>query len=75
MVCNVCGNRVFRNSEYRVSGACKAPALDCAACGALNLSEEAATSTEERESVKVAIAVRSGIEEHPPVELEARPLN
>jgi hypothetical protein len=63
MVCSVCGERNFVAGEYR-AGHCRAPALQCSACGALNLSERAARSPEERESVKIAMAVRSAMMDH-----------
>jgi hypothetical protein len=63
MVCNVCGSRAFKVTEYRSGGnaACRAPAFECRACGAISLGEEAATSDEERESVKMAIAMRAHV--------------
>jgi hypothetical protein len=58
MVCDVCGNGHFTTTEYR-AGACRAPALECDFCHAVNLREEAATTEEERASVKMAIAIRA----------------
>jgi len=39
----------------------RAPALECTRCRALNLDESVAQSDKERDSVKLAIAVRSAI--------------
>jgi hypothetical protein len=63
MVCNVCGSRAFNVTEYRSSGdtACRAPAFACCGCGAISLGEEAAENDEERQSVKVAIAMRAHV--------------
>ena len=63
MSCNVCGNQEFTTAEYRMDS-CRAPALECEKCGALNLSEGAAHTQEERDSVKMAIAVRSDLVRH-----------
>ncbi len=60
MVCSVCGKKDFITSEYRV-GACRAPALECTSCRALNLTKEAANSQEERYSIETAIAARSEV--------------
>ena len=65
MSCTVCGNRDFTTAAYRMEG-CLAPALECRRCGALNLSEGAAHSQEERDSVQVAIATRIAIRPPPP---------
>ena len=45
-------------SEYRTDSV-RAPARECAVCHALVLDEEAATSQEERDSVRVAAAARA----------------
>ena len=70
MVCNICGSRAFSVTEYRSrgDGACRAPAFACRDCGAIGLGEEAAASDEERESVKIAIAMRARVnfESRPP---------
>ena len=63
MSCNVCDNKEFTTAEYRMDS-CRAPALECTSCGALNLSERAANTQEERDSVKMAIAVRSDLIRH-----------
>src|SRR5580692_11401262 len=63
MICSVCGSTAFRTTEY-TSGrdvARSAPALECLGCGAISLREEAAASEEERESVKIAIALRAHV--------------
>ena len=65
MMCSVCGSTGFRTIEY-TSGrgsAERAPALECRGCGAISLREEAAGTTEERESVKMAIAARARVAE------------
>jgi hypothetical protein len=63
MVCNVCGSRAFNATEYRTGpdAAHRAPAFECRGCGAISLGEEAAASDEERDSVRVAIALRAEI--------------
>jgi hypothetical protein len=58
MFCDVCGKGHFTATEYRV-GACRAPALECSYCHAVNLREEVAATEEERISVKIAIAIRA----------------
>lgn len=45
-------------SEYR-TGSVRAPARECAICHALVLDEQAATSEEERDSVRLAAAARA----------------
>jgi hypothetical protein len=71
MICNVCGSQAFDITEYRPSrdGTCRAPAFECRGCGAISLREEAAASDKERESVKIAIAMRARVtdESKPPV--------
>jgi hypothetical protein len=63
MVCSVCGSRAFNATEYRSGrdAAQRAPAFECRGCGAISLGEEAAASEEERDSVRVAIALRAEI--------------
>jgi uncharacterized Zn finger protein len=60
MQCEVCGGHNFVAAEY-ASELGRAPALECTGCGALKLDEGAANTEEERDSVKLAIAVRAGI--------------
>ncbi len=45
-------------SEY-CAGSVRAPAMECAHCHALLLDEAAATSEQERESVRMAVAARA----------------
>ena len=58
MRCLICGGDVFILSEYRTDTV-RAPARECAICHALVLDEEAATSEEERDSVRLAAAARA----------------
>ncbi|HLK37420.1 MAG TPA: hypothetical protein VKU41_11760 [Polyangiaceae bacterium] len=60
MICTVCRCRSFTRSEYHTAG-CTAPAMSCDGCGALNLGEEVATTEEERDSVRLAVAMRASI--------------
>jgi hypothetical protein len=60
MYCTICGEEHFRVTEYRV-GSCRAPALECTSCHALNLSQAAAETKSECESVKIAIALRESL--------------
>ena len=60
MLCNVCGCSDFLPAEYK-SEIARAPALECARCHALVLDEGAAATEEERESVKLAKAIRAEI--------------
>ena len=56
LVCEVCGWDRFERAEY-ASEVGTAPAFECVRCGAIALSEDAATTEEERTSVRVAIAI------------------
>jgi hypothetical protein len=56
--CSVCGSDRFIASEYKMDGG-KAPALECVRCHALNLDEAAASSDEERDCVRLAVAARA----------------
>jgi hypothetical protein len=58
--CEVCGGTEFVPAEY-TSEAGRAPALECIRCRALNLDESAAHDEKERDSVKLAKAVRANI--------------
>jgi hypothetical protein len=58
MRCQICGGDVFVPSEYWTDGV-RAPAKECASCHALALDEGAATSDEERDSVRLAAAARA----------------
>ena len=60
MSCKNCGERDFVPSEYR-SGTVNAPAMECAHCHVLNLDEEAARTEEERDSVRLAVALRVAV--------------
>jgi hypothetical protein len=60
MVCNVCGANDFVNTKYRADG-WVAPALECTGCHAISLSEDAAMTDEEHDSVKLAIAMRAAV--------------
>lgn len=59
MVCSVCGSLAV--TEYRCSDTDRCPALSCNACGAITLREEAASTSEERDSVRLAIALRTAL--------------
>jgi hypothetical protein len=66
MRCTVCGGSHFAATEYNTGdGAHRvaAPALECTKCKAIVLEEHVARTQEERESVKMAIAMRSAIQE------------
>ncbi len=66
MRCTVCGGTHFTATEYNTGdGAHRvaAPALECTKCKAIVLEEHVARTKEERESVKMAIAMRSAIQE------------
>jgi hypothetical protein len=58
MRCHICGGKAFTSSEYCTNGV-RAPAKECASCLALVLDERAATSDEERDSVRWAVAARA----------------
>jgi hypothetical protein len=58
--CEVCGWDDFVRTEYECEVG-RVPALECARCHAINLSEDAARTEEERTSVRMAIAVREAI--------------
>ncbi len=60
MQCEVCGWDDFVEAEY-VSEHGRAPALECTRCYALNLTEDAARTSGEHDSIKLAIAVRDTI--------------
>ncbi len=61
MVCNVCGCADFVATEYVLDEGHRAPALECLGCRALALDENAASTEAERESVKLAKALRARI--------------
>jgi hypothetical protein len=58
--CNICECVDFLPAEY-ASELGHAPALECACCHALVLDEDAAATESERDSVKLAVAVRAAI--------------
>jgi hypothetical protein len=58
MRCNVCGGENLTAVEYR-AGSIRAPAMECDKCHAIVLDEAAATSEEERDSVRLAKAARA----------------
>jgi hypothetical protein len=62
MRCGVCGQSRFVSTEYKV-GSKRAPALECARCHAISLEEGLARTDGERESVRLAIALRQAIQE------------
>ncbi len=64
MRCTVCGGDRFVSTEYR-AGSVEAPALECLTCGAVVLEEAVARTEEERESVKMAIALRKAAQNVP----------
>jgi hypothetical protein len=70
MRCQICGGDVFTSTEYRTDSV-RAPARECAGCRALVLDEDAATSQEERHSVRMAVAARAACsaDEHLPGQL------
>src|SRR5437868_5779201 len=57
MKCRVCGHDGLGEAEYR-TGTVRAPALECKRCHAIQLDEGIATSAEERDSVRRAVAAR-----------------
>jgi hypothetical protein len=61
MLCNVCECSDFISSDYVMPDGRKAPALECTGCHAIVLDEVAAHTEEERESVKLAKAIRAEI--------------
>jgi|HubBroStandDraft_2_1064218.scaffolds.fasta_scaffold154087_2 hypothetical protein len=66
MRCTVCGGSHFTATEYNTGDGARrvaAPALECTKCKAIVLEEHVARTKEERESVKMAIAMRSAIQE------------
>jgi hypothetical protein len=65
MRCDVCGGTGFTATEYR-TGEMSAPAMECIRCHAIVLEEGAARTKEERESVKIAIAMRAAVRDMPP---------
>jgi hypothetical protein len=58
MRCNICGGDRLTASEYR-TGSVRAPAMECVACHAIVLDESLATSEQERDSVRLAVAARA----------------
>ncbi len=60
MHCEVCGYGHFVAAEYATQVG-RAPALECARCGALNLDENAASNDAELASVRFAALTRAGI--------------
>ena len=60
MRCTVCGGTRFVATEYK-TGEMTAPAMECASCLAIALEEGVARTEEERESVKIAIALRAAV--------------
>jgi hypothetical protein len=58
MCCNICGGDNFIASEYWTDDV-RAPARECATCHALVLDETAASSEQERDSVRLAVAARA----------------
>jgi hypothetical protein len=65
MKCTVCGGTRFVATEYK-TGDRRAPALECSQCLAIVLEEGVARTNEERESVKIAIALRAAVRDMPP---------
>jgi hypothetical protein len=57
MRCLVCGSDDLRQAEYK-TGSVRAPAFECGRCHAIQLDEVAASSEEDRESVRLAVAAR-----------------
>lgn len=57
MRCLVCGSDDLRRAEYK-TGDVRAPAFECGRCHAIHLDEIAASSEEDRESVRRAVAAR-----------------
>jgi hypothetical protein len=70
MKCNVCGGSRFVAIEYRM-GDMGAPAMECVKCRAIVLEEGVARTKEERESVKIAIAMRAAVQDMPPASDES----
>ncbi len=65
MKCTVCGGTRFVSSEYKTAEM-TAPAMACATCMAIVLEEGVARTDEERESVKIAMALRAAVQDAPP---------
>lgn len=61
MACANCGCDTFIPSEYRLPAG-GARALECTRCRTLVLDESAATSEDERQMVRHAMAVRAAIQ-------------
>jgi hypothetical protein len=57
MRCLVCGSDDLKRAEYK-TGDVRAPAFECGRCHAIHLDEVAASSDEDRESVRRAVAAR-----------------
>ncbi len=64
MKCCVCGGGRFVATEYK-TGKMSAPAMECVNCLAIILEEGLARTEEERESVKLAIAMRAAVRDMP----------
>ncbi len=76
MRCTVCGGTRFVATEYNTGDGrtrVPAPALECVKCLAIVLEEGVARSDEERESVKMAIAMRAAVQDAPPVQDDRDP--
>ncbi len=58
MRCDVCGSESLTATEY-CAGSVRAPAMECTRCHAIVLDEAVATSDQERDSVRMAVAVRA----------------
>jgi EAL domain-containing protein (putative c-di-GMP-specific phosphodiesterase class I) len=58
--CTICGGEVLFAAQYVTRSAVVAPALRCARCAELHLSEAVARSDDERASVRIAKAERAG---------------
>jgi hypothetical protein len=58
MQCEICEGHRFVDATYRSRDAA-CPALSCVECGAIVLAEEIARGSEERSSVRIAMARRA----------------
>jgi hypothetical protein len=74
MFCNVCGCHVLEPTEYRTGkvGGHRAPAGRCTSCGAITLREDFASTPEERDSTRIAIALRQAVSENRPLDAHWR---
>ena len=58
MRCSICGADQFKCANYTRSSGVTLPALECCGCGALSVSETAATCADERDSIRDVMKMR-----------------